>query len=377
MKKFLSALGISLLLFGCSTQDNSKENSTPTSDTIKIGGIAPLSGDAASYGLMAQNVANLRVKGINEAGGINGKNLEIIWEDGKCAPGDSSKAAQKLINIDRVSVILGGACSGETLGAAPITEKKKVILFSSLSSSPEVTNAGDFVFRTAPSDSSQGKVLAEYADQYFQRIGIITEQTDYAVGVTNTFESHFSGETTKESFLSSESDFKVRITKLKNEELDALLIVTQTPTKLDIILKQLKEQEWKTPLVANEFLAANADGIATKYSEFLKKNGAVSANFIAPDNEILQAFVSKYEKQFGKKPEYLNYAATTLDGIDILVKVLREVGNETDTEAIRDALYATQDYEGVFGTLSFDENGDVNITHSLFEFDGEEFIPME
>ena len=111
----------------------------------------PLSGDGASYGIMGQNVVNLRVEEINKAGGINGRNLEIIWEDGTCNPKDASMAAQKLINIDNVSIIFGGFCSGETLGAAPITEKKKVILFSGVSSSPEITNAGDFVCRTAQS----------------------------------------------------------------------------------------------------------------------------------------------------------------------------------------------------------------------------------
>lgn len=380
MKKILSAFVLSFVMVGCnqssSSDDSEAKDISQKSETIKIGGIAPLSGDAASYGIMTQNVVNIKTEEINAHGGINGKPLEVIWEDGKCNPGDASKAAQKLIGVDKVLIILGGQCSGETLGAAPITEKKKVILFSSLSSSAEVTNAGDFVFRTAPSDSSQGKILAEYANKHFQKIGIISEQTDYAVGVSDTFEEYFSGEVVRENYLSSESDFKTRITKLKNTDVEALIMIVQSPPKFDIITKQLEEQDWKRPLLINE-VAAGSEDIFLKHKEFLLKNNTIASSFTSPDNENFNLFVERYVEKIGRKPEFLNYTGTILDTINVLAKVLKEVKDETNTEAIRDALYATQDYDGVFGKLSFDENGDVNITYSLFEFNGETFVPLQ
>ncbi len=376
MKKFLSALGISLVLVGCNVPSSSTENETTQSDTIKIGGIAPLSGDAASVGIFIQNTINLRVDEINEEGGIDGRKIEMIWEDGKCAPGDASRATQKLIGMDKVSVILGGVCSGETLGGAPIAEKKKVIWMSPTSTSPEVTKAGDFIFRTAPSDASQGFIFAEYANKKFKKVGILNEQTDYAFALAETFKKHFTGEILQESFLSSESDFKTRITKLKAADLEALFIVVQSPPKFEIIAKQLEEQAWENPVLVNEVIMGNKNTVKN-FANFFTKNEAIGANFVAPESEELQEYAKKYEEKFQEKPAYLSYAANTIDAVDILIKAIREVGNETDTEAIRDALYATQDYEGVFGKLSFDENGDVNITHSLFEFDGEEFIPLK
>ncbi len=346
-----------------------------TGEPLRIGGIAPLTGDGASYGIMTQRVANLRVEEVNASGGINGRPLEIIWEDGKCTPGEASRGAQKLIGIDKVSVILGGTCSGETLGAAPIAERNKVILFSGVSSSPEITHVGDFVFRTAPSDSSQGRILAEYANKHFKRVGMLSEQTDYAIGVADTFENAFTGNVIREDYLSTEADFKTRITKLKNENLDVLFINSQTPEKYEIILKQLQEQNWNTPFLTNEVEGGDAAAFEM-YKDLLTKNKVVSGNFVSPEKPALTAFIEKYKAEFQEPPMYVNYTGTVLDAVDILTKVLREAADVTDTEALRDALYQVKNFPGIYDNISLDENGDSNIVHSLYTFDGEKLVPL-
>ncbi|MCF7830991.1 ABC transporter substrate-binding protein [Candidatus Gracilibacteria bacterium] len=377
MKKFIIGfiVGILVALVSQSIDDNHDVGSDY--ETIIIGGIAALSGDAAGYGQMAQNVANLFVKEINELGGVNGRLLEIIWEDDKCTPGDASRAVQKLIGIDKISVILGSVCSGATLGAAPITEKNEVILMATLASSPEITNAGDFVFRTFPSDSSQGKILAERANTLFHKVGILAEQSDYALGVANVFEEYFIGETQREEFLSSESDFKTRITKLKNSDIEALFLSTQGPPKMDIILKQLAEQNWNIPIWGNEMLANDRD-VVTKHAYFLKSlDSAFSAILSPPDNEKFHDFVARYKNSFGENPKFMDYAGPAADGINVLAHVLGKVDDITDTKAIRDALYELNDFEGMHGPLTFDENGDVGLTHTLLQFDGKKFSPAK
>ncbi|MCF7918225.1 ABC transporter substrate-binding protein [Candidatus Gracilibacteria bacterium] len=371
MKKFLLGFGVSLLLLGCqSSQDILPEDKTP----LKIGAIVPLTGDGASYGVLVQDVANLIVDPLNTAGGINGRTLKIVWEDGKCAPSDASRSAQKLIGIDKVSIILGGVCSGETLGAAPITEKNKVILLSPVSTSPEVTTAGDYVFRTAPSDSSQGKVLAEYANAHFKKIGILGEQTDYALGVANTFEENFTGEVLRESYLSTESDFRTRITKLKNADIEAVLLIPQTYPKFDIIAKQLDEQAWSKPILTNEIITG--DGGVSNYVGLLTRTNAIGANFKEPDTPSFKKMVSDYNGKYSKNPDLLNYAATTADAVNVLIQILKQTADSTDTESIKNALYGLNGFEGMYGPIVFDSNGDVNIAHQLFSFDGEKFVPL-
>ncbi|MCK5460414.1 ABC transporter substrate-binding protein [Candidatus Gracilibacteria bacterium] len=371
MKKLLIFLVAPFLLWGCEENISNTDNNP---ETIKIGGIAPLSGDGATVGLMIQNVTNLAIETINNDGGINGKNIEILWEDGKCNPGDSSRSTQKLVNIDKVTAILGGVCSGETLGAAPITEKKKVILLSSASSSPEITSAGDFVFRTSPSDNSQGSILADYANKNFKKVGMITEQTDYSIGIASTFKEHFTGEIVEENYLPTESDFKTRITKLKNENIEGVLLIPQSPAKFEILIRQLQEQNWDKPILSNE-IVTNTE-VLKKFSDFFVKVSYVGAQFIVPDSENLNTFIDSYTTKFGEVPIYTNYVATTIDAVNMLAKALKEV-ESNDTEKIRDALYNIQNYEGFSGNISFDKNGDINITHSLFSFDGEKLVSLD
>ena len=372
MKQFLTGF-IALALFSaCAPEIPLTVDQT---GPIVIGAIGALTGEGAPYGLLTQQTAKIRVDQINAAGGINGRNLELIWEDGKCNGGDASRAAQKLIGVNKVSIIFGGVCSGETLGVAPITEKKKVILLSSISSSAEITDAGDYVFRTYPSDSNQGKVLAAYASKNFKKVGILVEQTDYAVALADVFTQEFSGEVVIETFLTTESDFRTRITKMKNMDLDALFVNANTPNKTSIIYKQLAEQEWDTPLLGNEWILNNKD-VTSQNAEFIAAREGVGAEFSTDtDREDYQRFSVKYEAEFGAKPELDNYAATTLDAIDILAKVLGRVDDVTDTDAIRDELHKIS-HEGFSGLVEFDANGDVRGAHTLFQFNGTEFIPV-
>ena len=155
----------------------------PEEDTspIVVGFISPLTGDAATYGEPGQKVTQLAVAEINNAGGINGRELQVIYEDGKCNGKDAASAMQKLVNVDKVQAVLGGFCSGESLAAAPIANANKVLLFSPGSSSPDLTEAGPYFFRNYPSDESQGKVLAEvaYNTKEWKKVGVIQEQLDY------------------------------------------------------------------------------------------------------------------------------------------------------------------------------------------------------
>jgi ABC-type branched-subunit amino acid transport system substrate-binding protein len=278
--------------------------------------------------------------------------------------------------MDKVSVITGFSCSGEVLGVAPITEKEKIIVMGALSSSPEITHAGDFVFRTFPSDSSQGKILAEEANKKFERIGMLVEQSDYAIGIANVFAEHFKGEIQREEFISSESDFKTRITKLKNSDIVALFLSTQAPPKMDIILKQLAELDFSLPIWGNEMIANDKD-VVTRHVDLFKKVGsAVSATLLPPENDKFKGFVERYKQKYGEDPKFLDYAGPAADAINVIAHVLTKVEDPTNTEDIRDALYNLSTFEGMHGLVKFDANGDVKLTHTLIQFDGEKFAPL-
>jgi len=334
-------------------------------DTIKIGGVFPLTGDGAAYGEPMQKVAQIALDEINANGGVNGKKLEILWQDGKCNGNDASAAANKLINVDKVQVIYGAFCSSETLAMAPIAEAAKVVVLSPGSSSPDITTAGEYIFRNYPSDATQGKVLAEGAQEKgFKKVGILAEQNDYTLGIQKVFEAKFKelgGEVVVATYLPDDTDFRTTLLKLKSDGVDALLVDPQTPAKADLIFKQLEEMKWEVKLMGNDVVAGYQD-LISKYSKLVE--GMVVAEFsYDKENPDFKKLAAKFKEDNGKELPYGTYASTSYDAVYILKEALEKAGNNAD--GIKAYLEGIKDRKGLGGTLNFDENGDPKSGHSL------------
>ncbi len=177
----LAVIGGAWLLLGNKGTANEKTTNTAP---LKIGVVLPLSGDAAVYGEPARNILQMAAEEINAGDGVKGQKLELIIEDGKCNGKDAANAAQKLINVDKVKVMIGGWCSSESLAIVPIAAQNKVAMLSAGSSSPKLTGINPIFARNYPSDAAQGSVLADiaYTDKGWKNVAFIQEQTDYAQG---------------------------------------------------------------------------------------------------------------------------------------------------------------------------------------------------
>src|SRR3989344_5931491 len=134
---------VALVVWGISAMSDK----TAQSETIKVGFTGPLSGDLANMGENARAAVGIAVEEINNAGGVLGKKLEVIYEDDVCTGGAGANAISKLINSDKVVAVLGGLCSGATLSEAPISEAAKVPQISYCSTNPSISDAGDYIFR--------------------------------------------------------------------------------------------------------------------------------------------------------------------------------------------------------------------------------------
>lgn len=347
-------------------------------EVIKIGGLAPLTGDATSYGFPIQRAFEIARDEINEKGGVNGKKLEIIWENGKCEAKASTDAVQKLINIDKVEIILGGVCSSETLAAAPLTEEAKVLLFSPSATSPDITDAGDFVFRLAPSDALAGKIAASYASLKFnvKRAAIISENKDYAQGLRNVFKEEFRrlGGTVvaDEVFLSGETNFKPFILKIKEKNPEVVYIVPQTPSPGILILKEISKQGLKTKLLTAEVLM----GRDIVKENFKDMEGLVGIEpFFNEKGEKAASFLAKYKEKFKEEPPFPFFMSSSYDILYLLKDALEE-GNETP-ESIRDFLYDLKDWQGAIGKVTIDKNGDLVADYSIKEVKNGELRELE
>ncbi|MDO9578536.1 MAG: ABC transporter substrate-binding protein, partial [Candidatus Cloacimonadales bacterium] len=136
----------SLGFVGCSKKDN----------VIKIGSILPLTGDAAVYGQWAKQGLELAVNELNNNTNQK-KKIKIIYEDDQCGPQAGVNSYHKLVNVDKVKVIIGALCSSSTMAIEPLANKDKVLLFSPGSSSPLLSNSGPYFFRNWPSDIYEGE----------------------------------------------------------------------------------------------------------------------------------------------------------------------------------------------------------------------------
>jgi branched-chain amino acid transport system substrate-binding protein len=340
------------------------QNQPTSANTIKIGFIGPLTGDAAAYGEPARNIIQLAVENINKAKGINGKMLEIIYEDGKCNGKDAANAMQKLVNVDKVQVVIGGFCSSESLAAVPIATQSKVLLVSAGSSSPDLTAISKYFVRNYPSDATQGSVLAAvaYNKKNWRKVAFIQEQLDYPLGIYQAFTSHFEqlgGNVLKEEFPTNSTDFRSQLTKLRAEKPDAVFIDTQTPAAAERILRQMKDLNWKPNLLISDAVSGDLETVE-KNADLLE--GALAAEFgVDPKNEKFKAMVEDYKNKYKNEPPYQSYAQTEYDAVYMIRDAIAEVGY--NSEKIADWFRTVKNWSGASGLITIGDDGDRDSGH--------------
>ncbi|MBI5733053.1 ABC transporter substrate-binding protein [Candidatus Jorgensenbacteria bacterium] len=348
-----------VMTLNSSTPATNESASKGENGPIKIGVIAPLTGDAAAYGEPLQKVIALAVEEINNAGGLGGRMFQFTYEDGKCNGKDGANAMQKLVNIDKVKVVIGGFCSSESLAAVPIATANKVVLFSGGSSSPDLTNVSSYFLRDYPSDAAQGKVLAEiaYGDKKWRKVVFIQEQLDYPLGIFKAFSSNFErlgGQTSKEEFTEGTTDFRSQLTKLRGLKPDALFIDTQTPAAAERIFKQLTELKWKVPLLVSDAVTGDP-AVVEKNATILE--GALAAEFgTDPNNATFKHLLEAYKQKHNVDVPYQSYAQTMYDAVYIVRDGIKAVGYDGEKLALWSR--TIKDWKGASGLVTIGSDGD-------------------
>ncbi len=345
---------------GDSATDEDKDMQEGEQAPFRIGVMESLTGPGETYGSVALQAKQMAVDEINAAGGINGRMLELIVEDSKCAAQDAITAYNKLTDVDGVKIILGTSCSSAMLGAAPLAEADGVILFSGLATSPDIANAGDYIFRTSMNDAQLGIDAGNvmWADG-IRNLATISETTDYAEGVRRTsvaqFEKRGGTVVAEERYGSDTTDFRTQLTKLIGESPDALLLAAQSEFSGGTIIKQVRELGYEGQIYADIVpVGATALEIAGDAAAGTK---AILAD-ISPSNtkgqEVLANFRARYD--------YVTlawYIGSVYDDIYITAECLKQTNDDQDADGMRDCLYAVT-WTGAIGeNYTFDENGEV------------------
>ncbi len=330
-------------------------NSKKISNPIKIGFIAPLTGDLGNLSQNAQVAVKIAVREINETGGIDGRNIEVIYEDSQCDGKLSIAAAKKLIEIDDVSFILGDLCSPGLIAMAETVNTLKVPAMSFCASAPSVTNTGDFVFRNYPSDVFQATFAAKYLynNLGYRNAVVVYLQNDWGEGLYNAFNRDFTDLGGKillsEGFQLSARDFKTTLTKIKAANPDVIYFPGFTEASI-MAIKQAGELGINIPMFGAD---------AWDDPEIWSNVGVVGdkAMYTKVAAKLSNEFKNKMKNETDKD-DILTCTPTAYDGLKLIARVMEKVG--VDPVDIKNELYKISYTEGVSSDkIEFDENGDV------------------
>lgn len=323
----------------------------------KIGAVYPLSGPIATYGQESVNGMKLALEKINKEG-IKGEKLEVVIEDNKGEPLETSNAVKKLIDVDKVSVVFGAVASSNTLAGAPIAQQSKVPMLTPASTNEKVTETGDFISRTCFTDAYQGLVMAKFAFKFLKKRNaaiIIDSSSDYSKGLAAVFKekfTQFGGKIIDEEFAyqQGDKDFLSLLRKVKRVKPDVVFLPGYY-TEVGLMLKQARQNGLDIPFLGGDGWdspklqdLAGPEGI---------KNNYISSHFSPDDTEgMVPGFVEEYVKRYKQKPGAM--AALGYDGTLVIADALRRA-KSMSAEDIKMAINSTKDFEGVTGKITIND----------------------
>lgn len=358
-KKLLSVMAVSALAMGLFTGCGGEEKAADQ-NVVKVGVFLPLTGDNAAGG-------ELELRGIKLANQLHpevlGKKVELVVADNKSDKAEAASVAARLIEKDKVSVLVGSYGSSLSMAAGNIVKENKVPAVGTSCTNPQVTANNDYYFRACFIDPFQGKVMAEYAYQNgFKKVAIVQEvSNDYSVGLAKFFREEFVKLTGDENsivdvanYQTGDKDFTAILTNIKALNPDAVFapgnftesaLLVKQARQLGIDAQFMGGDTWET----QEFIdvgGKDVEGVALSTAFDREK----------ASTEEAKKFLDAYTKEYNGEPSALT--AMAYDAYLIAVSGIEKAGTATDTVKIRDAIAATKDLECVTGMTTLDENGD-------------------
>ena len=371
----LGWLILAAALAGCHKSD---EPSGGGAEPIKIGEFASLTGKEATFGQMSHHGTELAVDELNKAGGVLGKQLQLLTEDDQSKQGEAKTIARKLISRDNIVALLGEVASGRSLEAAPVCQESKIPQISPSSTNPKVTQIGDYIFRICFTDPQQGAVLAQFAQNTLKvkRVAVLTDAANtYSVGLATYFREAFTkaGGTVvdEQKYSGGDKDFKAQLTTIKAASPEAIFIPGYY-TDVGLIARQARELDIKVPLFGGD--GWESQELCSIGGEAVE--GTYFSTHFSPDEKspAIQEFVKKFQDKYNVTPDAM--AALGYDSAMLLVDAIKRAGTTAGPQ-VRDALAATRNFPGITGQITIDEHRDAKKPLVILQVSGGKFHLVE
>ncbi len=335
-------------------------NTAEQSDTVKIGANFEMTGNVANYGNASLEGLKLAVKEANEAGGVNGKKLELVQVDNKSEASEAVNAATKLISEDNVKVIVGPAVTANVIAESQVATDNQIPVLAPDATSPAVTvedgKVKEFIFRSCFIDPQQGSVMAKFAADNLKAktaVVYIDNSSDYSKSLGQVFKERFEVAGGKvvmtEAFLQKDQDFKAALTKIKTANADVIFVpayyeevgkIVKQARELGITAPILGTDGWDDVKVAD---IAGADAL----------NNTFFSTHYSDKDESVKGFIDAFTKEYNHAPNV--FAALGYDAGKLLVDALKRAGGD-DPVKIKDAIAATKDLQVGTGVITMDEH---------------------
>ncbi len=353
MKRILlSSIIIASLLSACQPPSSG-------GDKVRIGVFMSLTGSTANFGISSTNGIKMAADEVNKAGGINGKQIEVLVQDDRSDASEAATIVTKFVTQDKVHAILGEVASSRSIAAAPIAQNAKIPMLTPSSTNPEVTKKGNFIFRSCFIDPVQGAAIAQFAAKTLgakTAAIMVDRKNDYSTGLDKVINETFTRLGGKivatQSYQEGDQDFNAQLTSLKGLNPE-VIFVPGYYNDVGLIAKQARDKGITVPLIGGD----GWDSTQLYAIGGSALNGSFFTNHYSPydTDPKVKKFVDDYKALYGTIPDAL--AATAYDAANIMFDAIKR-STSLDGTAIRDALAATKNFPGVTGDVTFNENRD-------------------
>lgn len=374
IKMLTTIFAVSIMGVGCtqattatSNNGNSSTSSAEAnvdSDAVNIGGLWELTGATAAYGVVQDNAIQLAVEQRNEAGGIDGKEVNYHSYDNQGTPEEAATGMTYLIEQGN-SVVLGPATAALTFATQPVAESAEVPFVSATTTVDDATinsktgEVWEYFYRTSFEISFQGAAIAEFANQngYSTAAVLKDNSTDYGQNLTDIFVNNFDGDVIiDESYISGDTDFSSVLTNVKSQKPDVIFIAGYYQ-EAGPIIKQAREMGIDIAIVGPNGLG-NQNIVELAGAKNMT-NVYYVAHFVYTEDadQDVQDFYNAYVEKFGTEPDM--FSAVAYDAANMVMDAI-DAADSTDPKSVKEAIGETQGFEGIAYDISFDEEHNVS-----------------
>ncbi len=347
-------------------------------EPIRIGLSAPITGNYAEFGENFRYAAEMATKLVNAQGGLLGRPVEMIIMDSKGDPKEAALIAQKLVEDASVVAEVGDFTSTCCMAAAPIFERAGMVQISPTASHPGFAPSGKYMFGVIGTQAAEGPFNAEYTGKQFlgaKSVGVVYINNDWGqismkefVAACKKFDLPVTG---VEVFMEAERDYGAVLNKLRQTNPDSIFIVAHY-NEAAAICRQIRKMGWNIKKFSpSSIFSVNMIKLGGESVE-----GIATNTFFALEdpNPKVQTFITEFRGVAKRDPNM--HAACAYDSVNLVFDAIKRA-NSVDRSAIRDALAATKDFDGVTGKLNFTDVGDINRKYMIMVIEKGKWVVKE